>query len=158
MLGAKPIVRRVVALTCILVVMPACDPTNFVLERLGLLRTDEGIAVRFVLCPGELVTAISVRESGSDPNDVLWQIESRGESESEFIVGRRPTGFTETKSLESPLSSSRTYVISVDTSKQNIASETFMLGDLRADEVQAAWKDEYMTPSQFEERGRDLCG
>lgn len=149
--------RVVASLTCVLLLAPACDPIDLVLKRLGLLRVSDGVAVRFVLCPDELVTVVSLRESGSDPKDVLWRIESDGERQSDFVVGQRPDGFAETQSLVSTLSSSLRYVVSVDTNKQNIASESFSVTDLKSDEVLVAWKDEYLQPLQFEESGRDAC-
>jgi hypothetical protein len=128
------------------------------LTRLGVLRVPDGIVVRFVLCPGELVTVVSLRESGADPDeDVLWRIESEGERHSEFVVGQQPEGFAETQSFVSTLSSSVRYVVSVDTNQQNIASESFSLRDLESDKVLIAWKDEYLLPSQFEELGREAC-
>lgn len=157
MLCGKAIIRLVAALTLILFLAPACDPIDLVLKRFGLQRVPDGVVVRFVLCPGELVTDVSLRESGSDPDDVLWRIESDGERRSEFIVGQQPAGFVEVESLVSALSPSVRYVISVDTNKQNIASEGFSLTDLKSDKVLVAWKDEYLPPSRFEERAREAC-
>lgn len=73
------------------------------------------------------------------------------------VVGQRADGFAETQSLVSRLSSSFQYVVSVDTNKQNIASESFSVTDLKSEEVLVAWKDEYLPPLQFEESGRDAC-
>lgn len=157
MLGANAITRMVASLTCMLLLVPACDPVGLVLRRFGLQRVADGVLARFVLCPGELVTVVSLRESGSDPDDVLWRIESDGERQSGFIVGQQPDGFVETKRLVSTLSSSIRYVISLDTNHQIIASESFSLADLRSDEVLVAWKDEYLPPSQFVELGREAC-
>jgi hypothetical protein len=147
----------VASLTCILLLAPACDPVALVLTRLGVLRVPDGVVVRFILCPREFVTVVSLRESGSDPDDVLWRIESDGERQSEFIVGQQPEGFAETQRFVSTLSSSVRYVISVDTNQQNIANESFSLTDLKSDKVLVAWKDEYLPPPQFEELGREAC-
>lgn len=157
MLGGKATKWVAASWACILLLAPACDPIDLVLRRLGLVRVADGVAVRFVLCPGELVTVVSLRESGSDSNDFLWRIESTGERQSEFVLGQRPDGFTETQSLVSALSTSLPYVISVDTNNQNIASESFSVTDLKSDAVLVAWKDEYLPPPEFEERGRDTC-
>lgn len=157
MLSGNARARAVASLTCILLLASACDPVDLVLRRLGLLRVPDGVAVRFVLCPNELVTVVSLRESGSDPGDVLWRIESSGEPQSEFTVGQRPDGFVETQGLASTLSSSLRYVVSVDTNNQRLASESFSVNDLKTDEVRVAWKDEYLPPLQFEEQARNAC-
>jgi hypothetical protein len=156
-LAARLATRIAAPLMCVSLLAPACDPTNAVLERFGLIRTTEGVAVRYVLCPDELVTDVSLAESGTAPNRYLWRVESTGEDQSEFIIGRRPDGFVETVSLGSPLSSSNRYVVALDSNDQDIASETFRLSDLKSDAVLVAWKDEYVSSSQFENRGRDIC-
>jgi hypothetical protein len=157
MLAAGAITRIVASLICMMLLVPACDPVGPVLRRFGLQRVADGVLARFVLCPGELVTVVSLRESGSDPDDVLWRIESDGERQSEFIVGQQPDGFVETERLSVTLLSSIRYVASVDTTDQIIASESFSLADLRSTEVLVAWKGEYLPPGQFEESGRELC-
>jgi hypothetical protein len=137
----------------------ACDPTDDVGRRLGLWKQDGELRFEYLSCPDDEIKRVELRAIDGGATRILWLIEAN-ESEGahgRFSVGTRPEGFTELVPLTDELLPGQTYGLSVDSSRQRIAGNTFMLGELRESEVLTSFADEYVTPSEFRARAPSSC-
>lgn len=154
-------VGKATSATCLILIALAtsCDPIGQAKLRLGVLREDDAIVILYVLCPGELVTAVELETFEDGPGSVIWRIESsHGQPATRFVVGEAPRGFVETQASASQLRSGITYALHLDSTTQVIGTTVFELDELKDGVVRRAWQMEYVSVGEFEEQGRDACG
>jgi hypothetical protein len=149
-------------LAALILVSSSCDEFPGI-DAIGIQQGEGGhIEVVKPLCPGDRVTRVSlILAPDGVPDDsesgVLWKITSTaGSTQGRYVVGITPPGFVEEVHLSRVPGEAEGLAATIDTEFDAAALMTFVLNDLRSDQVLEP--DGYFTPRKFEIRHQDRCG
>jgi hypothetical protein len=150
---------RFVGLSATLILLTGCNLLAQV-QRLGITAGDEGVEVRYLLCPGESLSRAAAFAGDEESGAVIWEATGtvEGPGVVSFALGAPPDGLSESVPLQAsppPGSELTVEVVTASGGGTSTTSVSFDPGSLRPGEIftLGGSKD----PATFEEDARATC-
>ena len=141
-----------------LVVCTGCDyfPND---AKIGVSGDPSAIRIHYLLCLREVIISVRLDRVDEERTVPLWGIRARDWStETVFIVGRTPPGFTERMPLSAMPDANDTLLAVVQPNSGTAAALEFPASGLRSDRVVTHGQRDGATPAEFEKEARASCG
>lgn len=150
---------KLLGLSATLLLLTSCNLLAQV-QRLGITAGDQGVEVRYLLCPGESLSRVAALAGDEESGAVIWEATGTvdGPGVVSFALGAPPDGLSDTVPLQASPPPGSELTVEVGTSAGGGTSTTsvsFDPGSLRPGEIftLGGSKD----PATFEEDARATC-
>jgi hypothetical protein len=130
-------------------------------QRLGITTGDQGVEVRYVLCPGELLTRVAALAGDDETGAIIWEATGtvEGPGVVSFALGAPPEGLSDSVPLQASPPPGSELTVEVGASAgggTSTSSVSFDPGTLRPGEIFTLGGNK--DPATFEEDARETCG